>query len=265
MTVWHMILLGVLQGLTEFLPVSSSGHLALAQMIIDRMGGRFEQPGVVVDAMLHVGTAAAVVWYERDQIMRWLTTGPGRRLIGLLVVGTAATAVTAFPVRSAAKASFEVMWVVGLCLFLTALVVGSTRFMKGGAVTETTTGLRHAIVIGLAQGLAVFPGISRSGLTIATALGIGLDRTWAARFSFLLSVPAIAAATLVEVITERGALVGLGAGFWLSAAAGAAAAAVSGAIALTIVIRTLQSRHFHLFALYCLPLALIVLAVAWLG
>jgi undecaprenyl-diphosphatase len=267
MTILHMILLGVLQGLTEFLPVSSSGHLALAQMLIDRVGGHFEQPGVVVDAMLHVGTATAVVWHERHELVRWLSTRPGQRLLMLLVLGTLATAVTAFPARDAAKASFELLWVVGLCLLITSVVVYATRFLGGrdGGAGEETTTWKHAVIVGLAQGLAVFPGISRSGLTIATGLGAGLDRTWAARFSFLMSIPAIAGATLVEVISEREALSGLGLGFWFSACVGALAAAVSGYVALRLVIRMLQSRHFHLFALYCLPLGLVVLVVAWLG
>ena len=92
-SIWEAALLGLLQGLTEFLPVSSSGHLALAQLLVPG----FSQPGVVFDAMLHVGTAAAVVWYERGEIRRWLTTPGGRRLLGLLVIGTIATAAIAGP------------------------------------------------------------------------------------------------------------------------------------------------------------------------
>ncbi len=93
MTLWQAVLLGILQGVTEFLPVSSSGHLALAQMLIPG----FEQPGVVFDAMLHVGTATAVVWFERRQIIEWMGNARGRRLLGLLVLGTVATALIALP------------------------------------------------------------------------------------------------------------------------------------------------------------------------
>ena len=98
MDLLHGLLLGVLQGLTEFLPVSSSGHLALAQMMIPG----FHQPGVLFDAMLHVGTASAVVWFERSRIVRWIGTTDGRRLLGLLVLGTAATAVVGFALRGVA-------------------------------------------------------------------------------------------------------------------------------------------------------------------
>ena len=101
MTLWQAALLGVLQGLTEFLPVSSSGHLALAQLLIPG----FSQPGVVFDAMLHVGTAVAVVWFERRRIAEWASDAATRRVLALLVIGTAATTVVAFPLHRASMLS----------------------------------------------------------------------------------------------------------------------------------------------------------------
>lgn len=253
------VLLGVLQGLTEFLPVSSSGHLALAQILIPG----FSQPGVVFDAMLHVGTAAAVIWYERGEIRRWATTPAGRRLIGLLVLGTVATAVIAFPIKAAAEAAFvRPLWV-GVALLLTGCVVGLTRWLPGGPRDESGTTWRQAVLIGLAQGLAVFPGLSRSGMTIVTALGAGLDRRWAPRFSFLLGVPAIAGVTVLEVFDERQALAAAGLWYWLACLAGAAAAGISGYVALKIVVRTLSSRVFHRFAWYCLPVGALVVLMTW--
>jgi len=183
MTLWQAVLLGVLQGLTEFLPVSSSGHLALAQMLIPG----FQQPGVVFDATLHVGTAGAVVWFERRRILSWLGSSSGRRLLALLVLGTIATVVVAFPLRRVAVAAFSQPLWVGFGLLLTGVIVATTRFLPGGSGNESTTTWRQALAIGLAQGMAVFPGLSRSGVTIAASLGTGLDRGWAARFSFLLS------------------------------------------------------------------------------
>ena len=266
MSWWQSLLLGVLQGLTEFLPVSSSGHLALGQMIFNRLGASFDQPGVVFDAMLHVGTAAAVVWAERREIVRWLTTPAGWRLIALCALGTVATALVAFPVRGAAKAGFESATVVGVCLLITGCVVLATRALPGGKRGETDMQWWQAAVIGLVQGLAVFPGISRSGSTIAASLGVGIDRAWAARFSFLLSVPAIAGATLVELVSERHALVEGGWAFWGNAAIGGLAAAFTGFFALKLVIRTVSSEVFHRFAWYCLPLGAFVLLVGrgWL-
>ena len=100
MTLWQAALLGVLQGVTEFLPVSSSGHLALAQMLIPG----FQQRGVVFDAMLHLGTACAVVWFERRQIARWLGSAGGRKPLALILLGTVATSVIALPLRASAPA-----------------------------------------------------------------------------------------------------------------------------------------------------------------
>lgn len=253
------VLLGVVQGLTEFLPVSSSGHLALAQLLIPG----FTQPGVVFDAMLHVGTAAAVVWFERREIHRWLTSPAGQRVLGLLVSGTAATAVVAFPVKSTAEAAFLRPEWVGVALVITGLVVSLARWVPDGPRDESTTTWRQAVLIGLAQGLAVFPGLSRSGLTIVSALGAGLDRSWAARFSFLLGVPAIAGVAVLEVAGERHALAAAGVGYWVACAVGAVAAGLAGYAALTIVVKTLSSRVFHRFSWYCVPLGILVIVLTW--
>jgi undecaprenyl-diphosphatase len=253
------VLLGVLQGLTEFLPVSSSGHLALAQMLIPG----FSQPGVVFDAMLHVGTAGAVVWFERREIIRWLGTPGERRLLGLLVVGTLATAVVAFPVRPIAADAFQRPAWVGVGLIVTGLVVALTRWLDGGPGDDATMSWRQAVAIGLAQGAAVFPGLSRSGVTITSALGVGLDRRWAARFSFLLGVPAIAGVAVLQVVGERASLAALGPSFWIACLVGALAAGLAGYLALAIVLKTLSSRVFHRFSWYCLPLGVLVVLLTW--
>lgn len=265
MSWWQGLFLGILQGLTEFFPVSSSGHLALVQMTFTRLGLTFQQPGVAFDAMLHVGTATAVVWSERQQFRRWLTTVAGRRLLGLLVLGTLATAVVAFPLKDPATASFEQPLIVGICLLVTGLLVFSTRAFGRGDHTEQSTTWKHAVLIGLVQGLAVFPGISRSGATITAALGLDFDRAWAARFSFLMSVPAIAGATLVELMSEREALAVAGANFWIPTVIGTIAAAVTGFIALNLVVRMVSSKVFDRFAWYCLPLGITVITLAAMG
>ena len=258
---WYSPLLGLLQGLTEFLPVSSSGHLALAQMLIRG----FEQPGVVFDAMLHVGTAMAVVWYERHQIVRWIFLPEGRRLLGLLAVGTMATGVLAFPLREVAESAFERAAWVGVFLSLTGCIVAATRVIAGGSSDQTNTTWKQALVVGLIQGVAVFPGISRSGVTIAAGLVAGLDRAWAARFSFLMSVPTILAVTVLEVAGERQQITGAGPAFIFACAVGALIAGVAGYVALGIVVRSLLSRSFHRFAWYCLPVGLLVLGLSLRG
>lgn len=265
MSWWHGLILGILQGLTEFFPVSSSGHLALVQMVFNRLGWTFEQPGVVFDAMLHIGTASAVIWYERRRLRTWLTTPAGWRLIGLLVLGTVATAAVAFPLKNLATEAFEKSLVVGICLLITGLFVLSTRFLSGGPTSEGGTQWYQAVVIGLVQGLAIFPGISRSGATITAALGTGLDREWSARFSFLLSLPAIAGATLVQLIEYRAELMHVGTDFWIPLLTGGLAAAVTGLVALKVVVKTVSSRLFDRFAFYCLPLGAAVVLLSAMG
>lgn len=257
MTLWHAVALGVLQGLTEFLPVSSSGHLALAQSLIPG----FTQPGIVFDALLHLGTAFAVVWYERAQLMRWIRGQDSRTPVVLVVLGTIATAAVAFPLRKLATDAFDQPLWVGGCLVITAVVVLVTRFVSRGAFEARTSRWSQAAMVGLVQGLAVFPGLSRSGMTIAAGMGVGFNRVWAARFSFLLSVPAILGATVVETAGELDHVLALGSRFWIASAVGAGFAAVSGYIALKIVIRTLSSRHFHRFGWYCAGLGLLVIGL----
>ena len=261
MTLWQAALLGVLQGLTEFLPVSSSGHLALAQMLIPG----FSQPGVVFDATLHAGTACAVVWFERKKIIGWFGSAVGRRLLALLMLGTLATVVIAFPLRRFAVAAFSLPLWVGVGLITTGVVVAVTRWVPGGTADETTTTWRQALIAGVAQGVAIFPGLSRSGMTIAASLGAGLDRSWAARFSFLLSVPVIVAVTAGQLFEERGEMVIAGNGFVVACLVGALAAGITGYFALQLVIRTVSSRIFHQFAWYCVPVGLLVLLLAWGG
>jgi undecaprenyl-diphosphatase len=156
------------------------------------------------------------------------------------------------------------VWV-GFGLLLTGVIVAITKLLSGGSGTESTTTWRQALIVGLAQGLAVFPGLSRSGVTIAASLGSGLDRDWAARFSFLLSVPVIAAATVGQIFEKRAELVTAGNGFLLACVVGALAAGTTGYFALQLVITTVSSRVFHRFAWYCIPLGLLVLVLTWVG
>jgi undecaprenyl-diphosphatase len=261
MTLWQAVLLGVLQGVTEFLPVSSSGHLALAQMLIPG----FDQPGVVFDATLHAGTASAVVWYERRTIVGWFGSSEGRRLLGLLMLGTLATVIIAFPLRRIAVAAFSLPIWVGFGLLTTGAIVAVAGLLPGGSSDEKSTTRRQAIVAGLAQGVAVFPGLSRSGITIAASLGVGLDRRWAARFSFLLSVPVIAAVTAGQIFETRADMLTAGNGFVVACIVGAVAAGVTGFFALQLVIKTVSSHVFYRFSWYCIPLGLLVLILTWGG
>jgi undecaprenyl-diphosphatase len=205
------------------------------------------------------------VWHERSNLGRWATSAQGWWLALLLVIGTIATAAVALPLRSLAVGAFTRLTWIGAFLLITGGVVLATRSLPGGPSAEGTTRWRQALIVGLAQGCAIFPGLSRSGLTIAASLGAGLDRRWAARFSFLLSIPAIAGVTLAEIIGARGELAVEGSSFLLACVLGLAAAAVSGYLALRLVIRTVSSRSFHRFAWYCLALGAVVVVMGLRG
>lgn len=259
MSVITAALLGILQGLTEFLPVSSSGHLALAQMMIPG----FSQPGLFFDVVLHVGTMLSVLVLEWGRVRDALRRGYALELFGLLLVGTAATAAVAFPLRGWAEAAFQKpLWVAGGLSLTAMLLLASSRGRNEG---ETLPTFGQALVVGLAQGVAVFPGLSRSGSTISVGLLAGVPRPWAADFSFLLSLPAVAGATLVEAVKEKDALVASGSQWLVPSLVGGLAAALTGLLALAAVRQLVRSARLALFAWYLVPLALLVVLGHLLG
>ncbi|MGC8915963.1 MAG: undecaprenyl-diphosphate phosphatase [Thermoanaerobaculum sp.] len=253
------ILLGVLQGLTEFLPVSSSGHLALAQMLIPG----FSQPGLAFDLVLHLGTVVSVLALEWGRLREALRQGHAPRLAGLLLVGTAATAALAFPLRSWAEGAFSKPLAVAAGFALTAVLL--VTFGRGDGGGEELPTWKQALAVGLGQGVAVFPGLSRSGTTISVALACGVNRRWAADFSFLLSIPAVAGAALVEAVREREALLAASSQWEMAALLGFVAAAGAGLAALCAVKRLVQQGRLAVFAFYLVPLAALVVVGHVLG
>lgn len=247
-------MLGVVQGATEFLPVSSSGHVALGALILGH--SEFALPLVVV---LHVGTllATVVVLHRElgqlsaaalDGIRRpafWAHTEEGRLVLNVLVA-TLLTAWVGLLLEPWVEPLAQVPWVLGLAFLVSAAVVASTRRGGGRATTLTTRG---ALLLGVAQGLAVFPGLSRSGTTIACGMMLGLSGPAAFRISFLLSIPAVLGATLLAL---RPGASGLGLSAWL----GGGCAAVVGYVCLFWLRRLVQRGRFWAFALYLVPLGL---------
>ncbi len=243
------IVWGLVQGLTEFLPISSSGHLVLVPAFLSKAGVDIGDPGLAVSAVLHLGTLLAVLIYYRTDIIRLLRSPlepTNRRLIILLAVGTV-PALIGLPLKGGLEQIEQNPRLVGVALVVTGLIlaVGSRRAdgqrrLEGGTVKD-------AALIGLSQALALIPGISRSGTTITAGLLRGFDREEAARFSFLLAVPAIAGGGLISVVEVSGdsfetapLLVGL------------VVAAVTGYAAITLLIRLLVTRGFGPFVWYCL-------------
>lgn len=253
------LFLGLVQGLTEFLPVSSSGHLALAQLLLPG----FSQPGLVFDLALHGGTLLSVLALEWERIREAWQQGYALRLAVLLGVGTAATAAVAFPLRDLAEGAFSQPGWLGCGFLVTAVLLLSSD--RSSPRTQGLPSLAQAVIIGLVQGIAVFPGVSRSGSTVVAALWMGLNRRWAAEFSFLLSVPAIGGALVVEVLGQKESLSAQPGSFWLSLGLGALAAAASGLFALVLVRRLVLQGKLGAFSWYLVPLGFLLLAGAVLG
>lgn len=258
------MLLGVIQGLTEFLPVSSSGHLAIAQYFIND----FSQPGVFFDIVVHLGTLFAVLLYFRNEVMlllRGLTPGDagrdGRRLIGLLTIATIPAIIAGLSIGDRIRQSFESLSAIGFALCVTGgLLLLTPRFVSGiKRLSELSK--PDALVVGLFQALALFPGISRSGTTIVGGLVLGVNRYDSARFSFLMSIPAILSAT---VFNMNDAL-SLPSGVIFAYLAAFVSAFVVGYVAIHLVVRLLASERFHLFGYYCLLLGGCLLVYVAIG
>lgn len=265
------VILGILQGLTEFLPVSSSGHLVLGREFLpdDALGS----PGVLFEVVVHLGTlVAAVVFLRREivAIFRSLLPGahpdarPGRRLAVMLVVGSVPAAVVGLGLRDLLLTAFDGTGAAAGGLVVTgAALLGSRRLetaeedarpdeaAAAAGLPETPDRVADALIVGAAQAVAILPGISRSGFTILAGRLRGLSPSAAARFSFLLSAPVIAGAALAEGGSALAAG-GLGGDVLGELALGFAAAMVSGLFALRWVFAWLEERRFHRFGWYCL-------------
>ena len=254
------LVLGVVQGLTEFLPVSSSGHLVLFQHWLPVSGDP-----VAFDLALHLGTLIPVLWVYRADlgtVLHDVTKGegaywqrPGVRLLLVLIAATIPTAAIGLGLEDVFEKLFHNARAVGVAFAVTGTVLWFTRAIPKGTMDAHELTWAKAITIGLAQGVAITPGISRSGSTIAAGLFLGMDREAAARFSFLLSIPAIGGAFILKMgglSTETVALVPMLIGVFASA--------VSGYVALRILLRLVRGGDFSKFAFYLWPLAVFALA-----
>jgi undecaprenyl-diphosphatase len=240
------VLLGVVQGAAEFLPISSDGHLVLARALL----GIGPVP-VLFDVLLHAGTLLVVLAYFRADLAR-LVADRDAAYIGRIVVAGAATFAVAWPLKTTMEAAFESTRAAGVGLLATAAVLAATAGRIGD---RRTVAPLDALVIGLVQGLAPFPGVSRSGLTIAAAILLGIDRAEAFRFSFLLSIPVVAGAVVLKAV--EGGPIGAPPA---AVAAAVATAAATGAAALPLLARVV-GRSFHRFAWYCAPVGLLALVL----
>ena len=262
MTLTEAVILGVVQGLTEPLPVSSSAHLVIVPALIPG----FHQPGVAFDVLLHLGTLLAVVFFLRREIGELLAslmpgkgpaanapgTDPGekaanRRMVLWIMIATFLTGVIGILFKDRIERLFESVETTACMLFITGILLFLSDRVKTNGRRKEDMNLMDGIVLGLVQAVALIPGISRSGSTIAFGIFRGLERETAARFSFLLSIPAIGGA----VILKSADLLRLPAGDLPLLGAGFLAAAVTGFLSLKLLFAIINKTGLAPFAYYC--------------
>jgi len=271
MNIIEAFILGLTQGLTEWLPVSSSGHLAIFEKV---MGVKVP---LVFDAVLHVASALVLLFFLRLEVMeilrslsrsisRWrsgerysetLRTEQGARMAWFIVLGSIPTAIIGVTLISWFEAAFEALLLIGAALIVTGIILAMTALVRRGGRKEL--GVTAALIIGAAQGVAVIPGISRLGTTISTGLFLGLDRLKAAKYSLLLAFPAIIGLALISLFRMSGQAAPIDLFALLVAAA---SAMVIGFLALKILVFAISRARFWQFAPYCIIVGLLVAIIA---
>lgn len=260
MGILDAIILGIIQGLTEFLPISSSGHLVLAQYFL-QVDKTLLDEAILFDLTLHLGTVLAVLYCYWPDIKGLLSRRPKidsemtdktmplpKKLLLMFIISIAATGIIAFPVQKFLEDAFTNARFAAYGLLITAVILTLSLLAKGNRKISDIKPL-SALIIGLGQGIAVFPGISRSGTTIVTGMLLGIKGNDAARYSFLLSVPTILLASLVQfkdVLTGENLSVPV-----MNYVVGFIASAICGVLAIRILLRVLSGGKLAWFAVYC--------------
>jgi undecaprenyl-diphosphatase len=251
----HAIILGIVQGLTEFLPVSSSAHLVIVPWLL-----RWKDPGLAFDIALHLGTLVALlIFYWRSWLnmaVSLVSNDPSdRRLLLMLIVASVPGAIIGVLLEKQAENAFRSPWIIAIMLALMGFALWFFDRVGSQRRTMHEINLLDAILIGLSQAIEIIPGVSRSGATITMARILGVERADAANFSFLMATPIIAGAGLLEA--RRIFHIGLGSNLL----AGFIAATIFGLLAIAGLIRFVRTRTYGLFAWYRIALGALVLAI----
>jgi undecaprenyl-diphosphatase len=251
------IFLGIVQGLTEFLPISSTGHLVLFRKLFG-----LQEVGLLFDTMLHFGTMIAVVIVFWPQI-KHVIMNPFGKLARLLVVGTIPTAVIGLAFEDYFEEISRTGVTIGWEFLATGVIIWAVESMRRGNRKMDQINYADALIIGTLQGAAILPAISRSGLTIAGSLMRGIDRADAARFSFLLSLPAILGASALQTVKlakapmETASLIPL--------IIGTMFAAIAGYVAIRWMLKIISTGSMKGFAVYVWILGIVILAMQYMG
>ncbi len=264
MTIIRAIVLGILQGATEFIPVSSSGHLVLVPWLLG-----WGPPGLTFSVTVHLGTAVGVlIYFWKDwlnmmvstiETVRTRTITPSFRLLMLLVFASIPAGVIGLVFHDAFAAAFEEPLLAAVMLFVTAGLLAAGEVIGRHERTIENIDWVDALLIGIAQAIAIIPGISRSGATITGARLRHMEREDAARFSFLLATPIIIAAGALEILSALEAGLNLSQGLILLA--GFASALISAYIVIRWLLTYLKTHSTHIFSIYCVVMGIISLFV----
>jgi len=255
----YAVILGVVQGVAEFLPISSSGHLVIAEALLRSLAGK-ELPvwlqGMTMNVALHFGTLMSIgLVYFRDLLALWHRP----RLLALIVLASVPVGIVGLKFKDQLETIFDNALAAGGCLMITGLILFIARRMQRreqtGEQDLAKMPVRTAVVIGVFQAVAILPGISRAGSTVGAGLMCGLRGPDAARFSFFLAIPAIGGATLLELLKILGETES-SIPSWSPVLAGAVVSFVVGVLCLRWLIRLLSEDRLHWFACYCLSVGL---------
>ena len=275
MTVLEAILMGLVQGVAEFLPISSSGHLAIAEHLL-----KLElDDGILFDVLLHLGTLVAVFiayWQDVVDMIREFFLGvrdlarhstpnpvpPARRLVLLIIVATLPLFLI-LPIKDRVESLYDNMWFIGGALIATGFLLRLSDRHCHGKKTEKTATLTDALIVGLAQAVATVPGISRSGMTITAGCFVGYERRFAVRFAFLMSLPAVLGANILSIADA--AAEGVDWSLLPMYLVGMVTAAVSGYFCIRLLNMIARKGRFGAFAYYCWIVGAAVLLLTAFG
>ena len=244
---FQALILALVQGITEWLPVSSSAHLAIIQHLFGI------SPPVFFDIALHLGTLVSVLLFFRKEIIRIIMERDVKMALNI-VVASIPTAIIGLALKDFFESFFSDILLVGIALIVTGTLLFSIRFVKNKE--PKPLGLMSAFAIGIAQGIAVAPGISRSGSTMSIGMLLGIDKEKAARFSFLISIPAILGATILEGRKATLAPMDLGPMLF-----GVIIAMIVGYLSIGFLLEIIRKNNFSVFAYYCWLLGIIVIVL----